>query len=355
MAAQTSTPITNAGVTRRILIRATDAALASLGRIARSRQHRGSSLRVLAALWLSISLVGASCGGANNNAIAPPATGVYFGAKTGYYQSDLSAFESLIRRKVAIRAISVPWDGIWPDTRLVQDHDQGRLDLITWRGTDLGQILSGQFDDMIRARAREVRQLGFPIFVRPMHEMNGDWFPWCCHPDEYQQSWRRIHDIFSEEGAINVAWVWSPATSRGGWESYYPGDDYVDWVGASLYNWGLSRPDTRWQRFTEILEPFYEYVVDKRKPLMLAEVGSAEQGGDKAAWLRAAAAALEERFPAVKAWIHQQYEDGDADWRVDSSQATLEAYRGLVSSPYFGARPAERADSVTGSESSSNE
>jgi hypothetical protein len=341
MPAQTSTPITNAAVTAPIVIRATDVVLASLGWIDGVRQHRRSSLRVLAALLLGISVVGASCRGANGNPIAPPATGVFFGAKTGYYQSDVRAFESLIGRKIAIHAISVPWDGIWPDARFVEDHGQGRLDLITWRGTDLGQILSGQFDDMIRARAREVRQLGFPIFVRPMHEMNGDWFAWCCHPEEYRQSWRRIHDIFSEEGATNVAWVWSPATSRGGWESYYPGDGYVDWIGASLYNWGLSRPDTRWQSFAEILGPFYAHVVDKGKPLMVAEVGSAEQGGDKAAWLRAASAALEQRFPAVKAWIHQQYEDGEADWRVDSSTASLEAYRRLVSSPYFAARPPE--------------
>jgi hypothetical protein len=339
IAAQTSTPTRNAVVTAPIVIPATDVVLSSLDWIDGSRQRRLSLVRVLAALCISLSLVGASCHGANGNPIAPPATGVFFGAKTGYYQSDVSTFESLIRRKIAIRAISVPWDGIWPDARLVEDHGQGRLDLITWRGTNLGQILSGQFDDMIRARAREARQLGFPIFVRPMHEMNGDWFPWCCHPEEYRQSWRRIHEIFSEEGATNVAWVWSPATSRGGWDSYYPGDGYVDWIGASLYNWGLSRPDTRWQRFAEILEPFYERVVDKDKPLMLAEVGSAEQGGDKAAWLRNAAAALERRFPAVKAWVHQEYTDGGADWRIESSPAAEATYRAIVHEAYFGPMP----------------
>jgi hypothetical protein len=72
---------------------------------------------------------------------------------------------------------------------------------------------------------------------------------------------------------------------------------------------------------------------------MLSEVGSAEQGGDKPAWLHDAFTVLGERFPAVKAWIHQQYEDGEANWRVDSSPASLAAYQQIVNSDYFGAFP----------------
>jgi hypothetical protein len=308
-----------------------------------------------AALWASILLFGSSCGAGARDPIAPPPTGVFFGAKTGYYQSEVSSFESLIGREIAIRAIGVEWDGIWPDARVVEDHAQGRLVLITWRGTDLGRILSGQFDDMIRARAREVRQLGFPIFLRPMHEMNGSWFPWCCDPTKYREAWTHIQAIFADEDAANVAWVWSPTASDGGWDAYYPGDHQVDWIGASVYNWGSAGPAGRWRSLAETLGPFYARFESTGKPLMLAEVGSAEQGGDKAAWLRAASAALEERFPAVKAWIHQQYEDGEADWRIESSQESLEAYRRLASSPYFAARPPARAESVTGAESPSNE
>ena len=318
-----------------IVTRTTDVLLNRLS-VDGSRPRRRNFLRALATLWLGICLVGASCGGAKGNPIAPPTTGLLFGAKTGYYQSDVSAFESLIRRKIAIRAISVPWEGAWPDARVVEDQGQGRLDLITWRGTDLRQILSGQFDDMIRARAREVRQLGFPIFVRPMHEMNGDWFPWCCHPDEYQQTWRRIHDIFAEEGALNVAWVWSPTPSRSGWRAYYPGDDYVDWIGASVYNWGNTAAPWKWRSLSEILEPLYADLSDRGKPIMLAEVGSAEQGGDKAQWVLDGASALEESFPSVKAWIHQEYADDGADWRVESSSESLRAYRRIVHSEYFG-------------------
>jgi hypothetical protein len=307
-------------------------------RIARIRQLR-QVISWRAALWASILLLGLSCGAGEPSPIAPPPTGVFFGAKTGYHQSDVSAFESLIGREIAVRAIGVDWDGMWPDARTVEDHAQGRLDLITWRGTELGLILSGQFDDMIRARARKVRQLGFPIFLRPMHEMNGTWFPWCCDPTKYRQAWKHIQAIFDDEDAVNVAWVWSPTASMGDWGAYYPGDDHVDWIGASIYNWGSTGPAGTWRPFAEILGPFYAQFESREKPLMLAEVGSAEQGGDKAAWLGNAAAALETRFPAVKAWVHQQYTDGGADWRVDSSPDAEAAYRAIVHDTYFGPMP----------------
>jgi hypothetical protein len=45
------------------------------------------------------------------------------------------------------------------------------------------------------------------------------------------------------------------------WWSYYPGDDYVDWVGADLNDWG--RPD--W------LDSVYNFGVAHSKPFFLAE------------------------------------------------------------------------------------
>ena len=292
--------------------------------------------------WATVVMlasIAVGCGREQPSAVVPPADGIYFGAKVGASEPEVTAFERALGRKLAIRATGVAWEDEWPDYRVRADRRAGRLSLVTWRGTDLASIVSGRYDGLIRERARAVRSLGFPIFIRLMHEMNGNWFPWCCHPERYRESWRRVHDIFAEEGAMNVAWVWSPTPSRSGWEAYYPGDDYVDWIGASVYNWGTTRPPWKWRSLAEILEPFYGDVVDRRKPLMLAEVGSAEQGGDKAAWVQHGAAALEERFPDVKAWIHQEYTDGTADWRVESSSESLGAYRRIVHAEHFGAPP----------------
>ena len=282
----------------------------------------------------------AGCASEQPGPLGPPSPGIYFGAKAGPSEADVTKLEHALGRKLAVRATFVSWEEEWPDSRVEADRRFGRLSLVTWGGTDLAPIVSGRYDSLIRERARAVKRLGVPIFIRPMHEMNGNWFPWCCDPARYREAWRRIHGIFSAEGATNVAWVWSPTASAGGWDGYYPGDAYVDWIGASVYNWGTTRPPWRWRSPAEILEPFYAHLADRGKPIMLAEVGSAEQGGDKSAWVLHGATALEERFPQVKAWIHQEYADGAADWQVGSSPESLAAYRRIVNGEYFGALPA---------------
>jgi hypothetical protein len=269
------------------------------------------------------------------NPIPAPATGVLFGAKTGYYQSDVSAFESLIGRKIAIRQTFVDWTKAWPDSRTVDDHADGRIPLISWKGTNLADIASGSYDVMIRERARAVKNLGFPIFVRWAHEMNAEWYPWGNQPANYVAAWRRIHTIFDDEGATNVAWVWAPSIPKGNWDAYYPGDSYVDWIGADSYNWGTCKtPSAGWKSFNAMFKAYHDHFAGNGKPMMMAEIGSAEQGGNKANWIADAKASIK-ALPAFHAWIHQQYTDGSCNWKIDSSTSAREAYRALAADPYF--------------------
>lgn len=264
-----------------------------------------------------------------------PARGILFGAKAGFSQSEVAAFESLVGQRIAVRQIFFDWSGSWPDNRTLDDHSKSRFDLISWKGTNLADILSGSQDALIRERARGVASLGFPIFVRWAHEMNGNWFAWGRQPTAYVSAWRRIHTIFKQEGADNVAWVWSPSIPQGNWDAYYPGDSYVDWIGGDNYNWGTCR-DTwgSWRPFTSMFKDYHDHYAGKGKPMMLAEVGSSEQGGAKSAWLADAQEAIK-NLPAYRAWIHQQYSDGACNWRIDSSSSSLSAYRALAADPYF--------------------
>ena len=88
----------------------------------------------------------------------------------------------------------------------------------------------------IREFARQANEAGIPIFIRFAGEMNGDWVPWYdTTGKKYIEKFRLVHDIFEQE-APNVAFVWAP-NFYPYWntEMYYPGDQYVDWVGVSLY------------------------------------------------------------------------------------------------------------------------
>lgn len=86
--------------------------------------------------------------------------------------------------------------------------------------------------------------------------------------------------------AERVQWVFNPNNTSNdgmpGFESYYPGNDYVDWVGLSAYNWGgytISGDGWSytfpWQMFNDFKATFDRVgTFAERKPLMLAEYAS---------------------------------------------------------------------------------
>lgn len=93
---------------------------------------------------------------------------------------------------------------------------------------------------------------GVPIFLRFAHEANGDWYPW--HPEfserygipdtvtkeTYIEAYRNFARLV-HSNAPNVAMVWAPNQGNGPdplpyYGDVYPGDEYVDWVGLSVYN-----------------------------------------------------------------------------------------------------------------------
>ena len=104
----------------------------------------------------------------------------------------------------------------------------------------------------------------------------------------------------------------------------FPGDGYVDWTGLDGDNWGTTEA-SGWQSFEQVFGPSITQVrALSAKPLMLAEIGSAEQGGDKAAWITDFFARLAVR-PEVRGFLWFNH-DKEADWRVQSSDASRIAY-----------------------------
>jgi beta-mannanase len=202
----------------------------------------------------------------------------------------------------------------------------------------LQAILSGTHDTYIRSFAAALRDLRRPINLRPLHEMNGFWYPWCGtvngnDPGDFQRVWRRLRRLFAEEGATNVAWVWSPYASSfpaepgNRMERYFPGDEEVDLVALDGYNWGTRLPGGAWQEFADIFRVGYASVTSlSSKPVMIAETAAAEEGGSKAAWIRGMARALPSRFPRIDTLIWFDT-DKERDWRICSSHGSLEAFR----------------------------
>lgn len=232
---------------------------------------------------------------------------------------------------------------------------RGITPMVTWEPWDytggivqpayaLRTIASGTYDEYIRQYARDSAAWGRPFYIRFAHEMNGDWYPWGRGisgntPADFVAAWRRVHDIFREEGATNVRWVWSPNVADANSTPYnliYPGDAYVDWVGVVGYNWGASYSWSGWVTFAALFGPSYAQLVTlTQKPLMITEVGSSETGGDKAAWiLQGLLSDLPLRFPRVRAvlWFNANQE---ADWAITTSPTAFDAFRRVVESPLY--------------------
>lgn len=108
-----------------------------------------------------------------------------------------------------------------------------------------------------------------PLFVRFAHEMNGSWYPWAewvdknrnlkrdageetgMTPAKYVRAYRNVAQVF-RKFAPNAALVWCPnggllgGPRRDVFTPFYPGDEFVDWVGLDVYErgWTMPKPDS---------------------------------------------------------------------------------------------------------------
>ncbi len=216
------------------------------------------------------------------------------------------------------------------------------LELWSWHGgrssAFLPAINAGKFDKPFRQWAASAKKDGRRILLRFGFEFNGDWFSWSGDPKAYVTAWRRAHGIFAAVGASNVEWVWSPNVvscpdkPENDMHLYYPGDEYVDWVGVDGYNFGDHHDQWhKWQSFSEVFTDVLDGFEERypQKPIIIAEFGCAP--GDPAAreaWIRRAFRFLETR-KQVRAAVWFNYDkrsEGEPNWRIDATAGSLEAF-----------------------------
>ena len=256
----------------------------------------------------------------------------------------------------------VNWFEAWGSARRVTEEtidlallsavtDRGAVPMISWEPWDaaagvdqptyrLAAIANGDFDAYVNAWAYRLAAFKGPVLLRFAHEMNAAWYPWGIGVNDnaaadYVAAWHHLRDLFRAARADNVRWVWcvDATADHSPLEAGFPGDAAVDWVALDGYNWGTSTPATRWRSFDDVFADGYRRVTAlSRRPLMIAETASAEQGGDKAAWIRDGLGALPTAYPRVRALLWFQEQGKAADWRVDSSPRALAAFKQTVTS-----------------------
>lgn len=187
----------------------------------------------------------------------------------------------------------------------------------------LSDVADGVYDSRINEICSEIAFFEAPVFVRWGHEMetvsNRSRYPWAVEDAlKYQRAYRHFVDQ-CKASAENILYVWSPAGDKG-LERYWPGHEYVDLAGVSIY--GFPEWDMHYfnkvRSFAEIMKEKYARVEKYRKPIMIAELGVT---GDRAHQLTWMLVALDESqgFPLVTSAVYFNSKDNPNAWGSDYS------------------------------------
>ena len=234
----------------------------------------------------------------------------------------------------------------------------------------LQSIIDGKFDKELTQWAIDAKRTGIPIMVEFGTEANGDWFPWSGilnggnetgnygdpnipdGPERFRDVYRHIIDLFNNLEVNNITWVFhvTPSEEAGkidpnaAWNSiknYYPGDDYIDWIGTSIY--GSIKPGGEWDSFIDVLDNTYPELssVSSDKPIAILEYGVIDDpsSGNKSQWIQDALQTIEsESYPRIKAasYWNEKWDDNNViDLTVNSSPEVTDTFRNFISSPFF--------------------
>ncbi|SDJ55592.1 glycoside hydrolase family 26 protein [Streptomyces indicus] len=312
-----------------------------------SRRGFGRGALALAAAPLLTAVPARAAGTASTASLIPP-SGAHLGAYN-YIGDDTGVsgpepLESKLGQRLGINHCFQMYDAAPPLARMRTDLAAGRIPMLSWAAGDtarLRAILAGTHDAWIDGQARALGSLGAPLLLRFTWEFD------LRYADSalFKDVWRYVHGRFAREAPL-VAFVWCPTwrayreTAKA--EPFYPGDAYVDWIGADGYARPRpAEPAYDYRPFSLLFDAAHAFAVDRGKPFVVGETGVHRADSDpvQAAWLTAAHGAVKESFPGLKAlvYFHRDGEQEDAHWRVtvpDGGPAQR-AFTAIAADPWF--------------------
>jgi beta-mannanase len=248
-------------------------------------------------------------------------------------------------------------DSTFPKAFVDYVVSKGSMPLITWQPGTTGAnktptsqsplklVVAGAYDKYFTTWATAAKAYPHTILVRIMHEMNGSWYAWGYGvngntPAQFVAAFQHVVNIFRQVGASNVQFVWC-VSSQGHKEipiqQFYPGDNYVDWVGMDGYNRAaVGNP----ANFTDLFSSVYAQMLHlTSKPIMIAETASVENPYGpklKGQWiLNNFLTQLPKYFPRVGAVVYFDAVGAGYTFPVTSSSQSLAAYSQVANNPYF--------------------
>jgi hypothetical protein len=286
-------------------------------------------------------------------------------------KSEVDSYEAAAGRTVSFLEFAHEWkiDGpAFPGGVVASIRKRGATPLVflNLRSTDvatepdpvynLAAILSGTFDASLASWADAARASGSEIIVDWGWEMNGDWSAWSGPhnggrdegPRRFREVYRHIVRLMRGRGADNIRFAFHinfpefPDDTWNAFENYYPGDDVIDIIGASIYSAQFPTDDF-FPSFESLFGPAHSRLVKMapKKPVFVFEFGAAANNplGDSAAWAdKALADVLSGRWPGVRgfAWWNDYWSQDsnpahDTEMRVEKLPGLAKVFQSRLS------------------------
>ncbi|CAF1140123.1 unnamed protein product [Rotaria sp. Silwood1] len=256
-------------------------------------------------IWLLIFLIApiiGECGAINNKLPA-----IYYGNQ-GWNMNQVQSFSSWIGKRPMVILLFTDWCNTSMNNlftyQLNNIWNNGSIPAITWEPFGCGgssqpgimklvqnqtyDIYINQFGDRLKIWLagpdgvfgnRDDRR----AYLRLAHEMNGNWYPWSMGsiPQDFISAWRRIHDIFTNKSldSTRLQWIWCVNNADVGSyaaENYWPGQNYVDWMGIDGYNFGTSQSWSSWVTPNQVFDTMFTRLqnLSSTKPICINEYAS---------------------------------------------------------------------------------
>ncbi|KAI8809677.1 glycoside hydrolase superfamily [Cladochytrium replicatum] len=272
----------------------------------------------------------------------------------------------------------------------------GILELTVMPNVTLSSFTQATWDNLAILMYRMNTRHGVPILLRFAHEMNGNWGPYGQRPVAFKAAWQALTKAVRLRTNM-TAMVWGPNPGSGypygvsatqpvpavasdefraldtnndgkldenddPYGPFWPGEEYVDWVGMSMYNYGYSAATRNYVTIpanyiqTQLSGPwtgttgapfqdFYNRFVNQfAKPFIITESGSpyvvvpgantatADEITQKRAWWRQMITFLQDPtyYPNLKAVVHfEEAKNELADTTVVYKDFTVTTKTGL--------------------------
>ncbi len=285
---------------------------------------------------------------------APNGQKLSWGVYAGGQMQNFTDFENKVGQTPQYMATFVHWgnENQFPSKIAAIAKQKKATLVIFWEAMDYNaksendprfsyqQIIVGKWDNYINSFITATKTFGQELILVPFEEMNSDWYPWSGttngnSPKLHQQAYRYLKNMFSGNPKVKFGWVVNndsvPNTAENAISSYYPGDEFVDYLGIDGFNFG-----NPWQNFDQVFGQGLEKLSAYKKPIIIFSTASAP-GAKKADWIRSIPKVLDS-YPTVTGLIWFN-ENKEKDWRIWSDPLSLAAFKQVISTWPFANTP----------------